>query len=59
MVVLMKKDRKQQGSGGWQFAGFGPDGKLSGLDPVKDCFGCHAKDAKATDYVISKYADFR
>lgn len=59
MIVLMKKDKKQQASGGWQFAGFSPDGKLSGLDPVKDCFGCHDKDAKGTDYVISKYADFK
>lgn len=59
MVVLMKKDKKQQNCGGWQFAGFSPDGKLSGLDPVKDCFGCHDKDAKGTGYVISKYADFR
>jgi hypothetical protein len=59
MIVLMKKDKKQQATGGWQFAGFSPDGKLSGLDPAKDCFGCHEKDAKATDFVISKYADFK
>jgi hypothetical protein len=59
MIVMMKKDKKQQATGGWQFAGFNPDGKLSGLDPVKDCFGCHEKDAKGTDYVISKYADFK
>jgi hypothetical protein len=55
----MKKDKKQQASGGWQFAGFSPDGKLSGLDPVKDCFGCHEKEAKGTDFVISKYAEFK
>jgi hypothetical protein len=59
MIVLMKKDKKQAATGGWQFAGFSPDGKLSALDPVKDCFGCHEKDAKATDYVISKYAEFK
>lgn len=59
MIVLMKKDKKQQATGGWQFAGFSPDGKLSGLDPAKDCFGCHERDAKQTDYVISKYADFK
>lgn len=58
MIVLMKKDKKRQATGGWQFAGFSPDGKLSGLDPAKDCFGCHLRDAKDTDYVISKYADF-
>ena len=59
MIVLMQKDKKQQASGGWLFAGFGPDGKLSGLDPVKDCYECHLKEAKATDLVISKYADFK
>ena len=59
MIVLMKKDKKQQATGGWRFAGFSPDGKLSGLDPERDCFSCHLKDAKDTDYVISKYADFK
>ena len=59
MIVLMKKDKKQKETGGWQFAGFSPDGKLSGLDPAKDCFGCHERDAKNTDYVISKYAEFK
>ena len=59
MIVMMKKDKKQTASGGWQFAGFSPDGKLSGLDPVKDCFGCHEKDAKTTDFVISRFADFK
>jgi len=59
MIVLMQKDKKQKASGGWLFAGFSPDGKLSGLDPVKDCYECHLKEAKATDLVISKYADFK
>ena len=59
MIVLMKKDKKQQATGGWQFAGFSPDGKLSGLDPLKDCFGCHERDAKNSDFVISKFADFK
>ncbi len=59
MVVLMEKSRKQQETGGWLFAGFNPDGKPSGVDPVKNCFECHLKEAKATDYVISKYADFK
>jgi lipopolysaccharide export LptBFGC system permease protein LptF len=59
MIVLMQKDKKQKASGGWLFAGFSPDGKLSGLDPVKDCYECHLKDPKATDLVISKYADFK
>ena len=59
MIVLMQKDKRHKASGGWLFAGFSPDGKLSGLDPVKDCYGCHLRDPQATDSVISKYADFR
>ena len=59
MIVLMQKDKKQTASGGWLFAGFGPDGKLSGLDPVKDCYECHLKEAKEPDLVISKYSDFK
>jgi hypothetical protein len=59
MIVLMKKDKKYKNTGGWLYAGFGPDGKLSGIDPVKNCYECHLKDAKSTDYVISKYADFK
>jgi len=59
MIVLMQKDKRQKASGGWLFAGFSPDGKLSGLDPVRDCYGCHLKDPQATDSVISKYADFK
>jgi len=56
MVVLMEKNKKQQETGGWLFAGFNADGKPSGVDPVKNCFECHLKEAKAT---ISKYADFK
>ena len=59
MVVLMQKDKKQQATGGWLFAGFTPEGKPSGLDSVKNCFECHEKDAAATGFVISKYADFK
>ncbi len=59
MVVLMKKDKKQQETGGWLFAGFNPDGKPSGVDPVKNCYECHLKDTQANDLVISKYADFK
>lgn len=60
MVVLMKKDKKQQATGGWLFAGFTADGKYNGtLDPVKNCYECHLKDAAATDLVISKYPDFK
>ncbi len=59
MIVLMKKDKKHNSTGGWQFAGFTAEGKLSGIDPIKNCYECHAKDSKATDLVISKYADFK
>ena len=59
MVVLMQKDKRQTASGGWLFAGFGPDGKLSGLDPVKDCYECHLKEAKGSDLIISKYPSFK
>jgi len=59
MVVLMKKDKKYAETGGWQFAGFSPDGKPSMLDPVKNCYECHLKDAKEMDLIISKYADFK
>lgn len=59
MIVLMKKDKSQKETGGWLFAGFTPEGKPAGLDPVKICFDCHLKDAKTTDFVISKYADFK
>src|SRR5690242_11766575 len=31
MIVLMKKDKTQTATGGWQFAGFTPEGKPSGL----------------------------
>jgi hypothetical protein len=59
MVVLMKKDKKQSATGGWLFAGFNADGTPSKVDPVKNCFECHDRDAKARDYVISTYADFK
>ncbi|MDD2898925.1 MAG: cytochrome P460 family protein [Desulfuromonadaceae bacterium] len=59
MIVLMQKDRRQTSSGGWLFAGFGADGKLSSLDPVTTCFGCHQKDAAQKDFVISTKKDFK
>lgn len=59
MVVLMKKDRKQKATGGWLFAGFNADGSPSGVDPVKNCYECHLKEAGKTDLVISRFADFR
>jgi Cytochrome P460 len=59
MVVLMQKDKRHKDTGGWLFAGFGADGKPSGLDPVKTCFDCHLKDAAQKDYVISTIKDFK
>ncbi|MDD2540829.1 MAG: cytochrome P460 family protein [Desulfuromonadaceae bacterium] len=59
MIVLMRKDKRQTATGGWLFAGFGVDGKPSGLDPVTICFGCHQKDAAQRDFVISTKKDFK
>lgn len=59
MVVMMRKDKRMKSTGGWYFAGFTPDGRPSGLDPAKNCFECHLRDAASTDYVISTFADFR
>jgi hypothetical protein len=59
MIVLMEKNKKFQDTGGWLFAGFKPDGKPSGVDPAKNCFECHLKEAKDNDFVFSRYADFR
>ncbi|HIJ94897.1 MAG TPA: cytochrome P460 family protein [Desulfuromonadales bacterium] len=58
MIVLMQKDKRQKATGGWLFAGFGTDGKSSGIDPVSTCFGCHQKDAAQRDFVISTKKDF-
>ncbi len=59
MIVLMKKGKKYKETGGWLFAGFTPEGKPSGIDPVKNCYECHLKEAKDRDFVISRYSDFR
>ena len=59
MIVLMQKDKRQSATGGWLFAGFGADGKPSGIDPVTTCFGCHLKDAAQKDFVISTKKDFK
>lgn len=59
MVVLMQKDRRQSATGGWLFAGFGADGKPSGIDPVATCFSCHLRDAAQRDFVISTKKDFK
>jgi len=55
--VLMVKDKEATGTGGWIYAAYGPDGKPLQIDPVKACYECHEKGAKATDFVFSKYVD--
>ena len=59
MIVLMQKDKKRTSTGGWLYAGFTAQGKPSGLDPVKNCFECHQKEAAARDYVFSSINDFK
>jgi len=59
MVVMMRKDKRNKETGGWLFAGYGADGKPSGLDPVGTCFSCHQKDAAQRDFVISTVKDFK
>ena len=59
MIVLMRKDKRVKESGGWLFAGYGANGKPSGLDPVKTCFDCHQKAAAQRNYVISTIKDFK
>jgi hypothetical protein len=59
MTVLMRKDKRRKETGGWLFAGYGADGKPSGMDPVGTCFGCHQKDAAGRDFVISTIKDFK
>jgi len=59
MVVLMQKDKRRKETGGWLYAGFGADGKHSGLDPVKTCYECHLKDAAQKDFVFSTIKDFK
>lgn len=59
MIVLMQKDKRQKATGGWLYAGYTPEGKPSGIDPVKNCYECHLKEAKDRDFIISRYADFR
>ena len=57
MDVYMKKDKGAVKTWGWVYAAFGPDRKAKAIDPVKDCFDCHAAGAKNTDYVFQKYID--
>lgn len=58
MIVLMQKDKRHKNTGGWLFAGYSADGRPSGIDPLKNCFECHQKEAAQKDYVISSIKDF-
>jgi hypothetical protein len=57
MDVYMEKDKSAGKTGGWIYAAFGPDGKAKAIDPVKDCYDCHALGAKGADFVFHKYID--
>jgi hypothetical protein len=59
MTVMMRRDKRSKETGGWLFAGYGADGKPSGLDPVSTCFSCHQKDAAQREFVISTVKDFK
>lgn len=59
MVVMMRKDKRKKETGGWLFAGYGADGRPSGLDPAGTCFSCHQKDAAQREFVISTAKDFK
>lgn len=59
VLGVMEKDSKAFGStGGWGFEGFAASTRDR---VVKDggvgCFGCHAQQAKSTDYVFSRWRD--
>lgn len=58
MIVLMHKDKRYKDTGGWRFAGYTAKGEASGIDPLKNCFECHLKEAGTQDYVISTLNDF-
>ncbi|MGB4599184.1 MAG: cytochrome P460 family protein [Trichlorobacter sp.] len=59
MVVLMQKDKRQQATGGWLYAGYTAQGRSSGLDTVQNCFSCHQKEVASRDYVFSGIQDFK
>jgi hypothetical protein len=53
--TLMLKDSGEEATtetGGWHFVMYGPDGTSRGVDPVRDCFGCH-RPQPDTDFVLS------
>ena len=56
--VMEKNSKAFASTGGWGFEGFAASTRDR---VVKDggvgCFGCHAKEAKSTDYVFSRWRD--
>jgi hypothetical protein len=52
-MIKDSKASEAKETGGWIFAAFGPDGKLTQMDVKKDCFECHTA-VKDSDYVFSK-----
>lgn len=55
MDAVMTKSAKATATGGWEYAVFDPAGKPKAINAAKDCHACHAKEAKATDFVFHKY----
>ncbi|SMF02524.1 cytochrome P460 family protein [Pseudobacteriovorax antillogorgiicola] len=55
MDALMVKDSSAKDTGGWIFAAFDDKGAPKPINPKKDCFQCHADQAKNNDYVFHKY----
>ncbi len=58
MTVMMHKDKRAKETAGWFFAGFGADGRPTGLDPATTCLSCHQRTAAKQDHVISTIKDF-
>lgn len=54
--VMKVKDRTAVSTGGWRFAAFDPAGAPIAIDPVADCYGCHAR-AKDADLVFSTFTE--
>lgn len=55
MDAVMIKDDDAKETGNWAYGAFDEDGKSKGVDPVKDCYECHAGGAKDKDYIFHSY----
>lgn len=56
-AVMVKASDKAAATGGWAFGVYDAAGKKKAVDVAKNCFECHAAQAKATDFVFHKYID--